>query len=247
MILKSPKSRLSAVNLFADFILNKIPKEHQTVIQVVDCLNFYVVKGKTTYNDILNMSEIIDEFKVKYENNLPEFVNGKKLSHTIDLIEYNKEIPEVENMTFTYFNTENCSYNYPQTNAYLFDNKKSYDYCHHLMEISDDSHLSFSSEFPYGYSLSQGRLLYYYGKHIMYNLCNNYYTQNLTMTIDRKNPEENFKCSDEDIKSTILDMFDFDMSFLETEIKKSDWSIELTNPLEDHSVLKTIVKDFIVI
>jgi len=33
----------------ADFILNKIPKEEESIIQVIDCQNFYVIKGKTTH------------------------------------------------------------------------------------------------------------------------------------------------------------------------------------------------------
>jgi hypothetical protein len=246
MILKSPKSRLLAVNLFADFILSKIPKEHQTVIQVVDCSNFYVIKGKTSYDELLNISELIDEFQKKYESYLPEITDGKKLSHTIDLIEYNKEIPKTKNILFTYHNTENCSYNYIQSNAYLTDNTKSYDYNYNLIEIEDNTYLTYSSEFPHGYSLSQGRLLYYYGKYIMYNVPPSYYIHNLTMNIPSDNPEENFECDNDGLTSPILDMFDFDMSWLEKEMKKVDWCYELTNPLEEHGVLKTRVKDFII-
>jgi len=242
MILKSPNSRLSVVNLFADFILNKIPKEHKTIIQVIDCLNFYVIKGKTTYNDILNMGEIINEFK----DYLPDTINNKKLSHTIDLIEYNQELSEVNNITFTYHNTENCSYSYNQIDAFLSDDEKSYDYNFYLKPILDNTYLSVSSEFPYGYSLSQGRLFYYYGKYITYNIPPTYYFENITMTIG-KNPEVTFDCDNEELKSPILDMFDFDMKSLETEIKKVDWSIELTNPLQEYDFLKVKIKDFIVI
>ena len=58
MILKSPTSRLSLVNLFADFILNQIPSDEETIIQVVDCLNFYVIKGKTTHTEPLKYWKI---------------------------------------------------------------------------------------------------------------------------------------------------------------------------------------------
>ena len=84
MILKSPISRLSLVNLFADFILNQIPKEEETIIQVVDCINFYVIKGKTTYNDPLNIGKLKDDFIVKFES----YMGDVKLTHTIDLIEF---------------------------------------------------------------------------------------------------------------------------------------------------------------
>jgi hypothetical protein len=242
MILKSPKSRLSVVNLFADFILNKIPKNEQTIIQVVDCLNFYVIKGKTTHNELLNMSEIIDEFK----KISPETNNGRKLSHTFDLIEYGQDLSEVNKITFTYHNTENCAYNYEQIDAFLSNDENSYDYNFHLKKISDETYLSVSSEFPHGYSLGQGRLYYYYGKYIMYNIPPTYFLNNLTMTIG-KNPEETFDCDDEELKSPILDMFDFDMNWLNTEIKKVDWSIELTNPLKEYDFLKIKVKDFLII
>jgi len=242
MILKSPNSRLSIVNLFADFILNKIPKENQTIIQVVDCQNFYTIKGKTTYNELLNMGDIINEFK-KF---LPEIFNSRKLSHTIDLIEYDVKLNEVEIITFTYHNTENCSYNYEQIDAYLSDDVNSYDYNFHLKKISDETYLTVSSEFPHGYSLGQGRLFYYYGKYIIYNIPPTYYINNLTMTIG-KNPEETFKCDDEELQSPILDMFDFNMKWLESEIKKVDWSIELTNPLQDYDFLKVKIKDFLII
>jgi hypothetical protein len=48
------------------------------------------------------------------------------------------------------------------------------------------------------------------------------------------------------LTSAILDVFDFDMSSLENDIKKVDWSFEITNPLEDYDFLKKKVKDFIV-
>jgi hypothetical protein len=66
MILKSPVSRLALVNLFADFILNKIPKEEESIIQVIDCFNFYVIKGKTTYCTPFNIGELRDEFAIKF-------------------------------------------------------------------------------------------------------------------------------------------------------------------------------------
>jgi hypothetical protein len=48
------------------------------------------------------------------------------------------------------------------------------------------------------------------------------------------------------LTSAILDLFDFDMSWLEQDIKKVDWSIEITNPLQDYDFLKKRIKDFII-
>jgi hypothetical protein len=46
--------------------------------------------------------------------------------------------------------------------------------------------------------------------------------------------------------SAILDVFDFDKTWLSAEMKKVDWSIELTNPLEEYSFIKKKNKDFII-
>jgi hypothetical protein len=48
------------------------------------------------------------------------------------------------------------------------------------------------------------------------------------------------------LTSAILDVFDFNMSSLEQDIKKVDWFIEITNPLEDYDFLKKRIKDFII-
>jgi hypothetical protein len=48
------------------------------------------------------------------------------------------------------------------------------------------------------------------------------------------------------LTSAILDVFDFNMSWLEQDIKKVDWSIEITNPLQDYDFLKKRIKDFII-
>ena len=115
MILKSPTSKLSIVNLFADFILNQIPKDEESIIQVADCLNFYVIKGKTTYKEPLDIAKIKDEFITKFE----ELMGDLKLSHTIDLIEYDSKLFIIVlfffitiegNIHIFYINDENNSY-----------------------------------------------------------------------------------------------------------------------------------------
>ncbi len=251
MILKSPISRLSLVNLFADFILNQIPKEEESIIQVVDCFNFYVIKGKTSFNEPLNIGQLKDEFIIKFK----DFIGDVKLTHTIDLIEYDSKLHPSNSLTFAYHNNINCSYLPSQSNAFEKNNKVSYDYEFHLKPISENNNLIFCSEFPHGYSLNQGRLLYYYGKHIFYNIPSSYPTQTLTFELSNKKDESGEqlfsvknKSNDIDnvLTSAILDVFDFDMSWLETEIKKVDWSIEITNPLEDYDFLKKKIKDFII-
>ena len=251
MILKSPVSRLSLVNLFADFILNQIPKEEESIIQVVDCFNFYVIKGKTTYNEPLNIGKLKDEFIIKFE----ELIGDIKLTHSIDLIEYNSNLKSSDLLTFAYHNSENCSYNNNQINSYKDDNTVSYDYQYFLKPILENKNLIFCSEFPHGYSLNQGRLLYYYGKHIFYNIPSSYPVSTLVFEMSTKKDESGDqiffvknKSNDIDkvLTSAILDVFDFNMSWLETDIKKVDWFIEITNPLEDYDFLKKRIKDFVI-
>ena len=253
MILKSPTSKLAIVNLLADLILSKIPKEEESIIQVVDCYNFYVIKGKTTYGNPLNISEIKDEFIKKFENILTEI----KPTHTIDLIEYNSKINIKKELKFTYHNSLNCSYHYKQIIEHERNKELSYDYDYFLKSISEKDNLIFCSEFPHGYSLGQGRLLYYYGKSIFYKIPPTYPVSSLTFNLSTNKSEDgeplfsvinNFSVDNDTVlESAILDTFDFDMSEIEKEIKKVDWSIEITNPLEDYSFLKTTNKDFIII
>ena len=97
--------------------------------------------------------------------------------------------------------------------------------------------------------------MYYYGKHIFYNIPYNYPFSTLTFTMSTKKDESgdnqfsvknSHQKEDETLKSAILDIFNFDMSWLETEMKKVDWSIELTNPLQDYDFLKKKVDGFVI-
>jgi hypothetical protein len=112
------------------------------------------------------------------------------------------------------------------------------------------------SEFPHGYSLGQGRLHYYYGKHIFYSIPPNYPVNTLIFNMSKNKSEDgepifsvrqsNSLSINKVLTSAILDVFDFDMSWLETEIKKVDWSIELTNPLQDYDFLKKKISGFVI-
>lgn len=250
MILKKQSSRIFLVNLFADFIISKISSEEQSIINVVDCKNFFLIKGITTSNTLLNLSDILTEFNKKYS----EYQADNQITHTIDLIEYDKTISPIEKISFTFHNTENCSYHYKQI-EYFKENNKSCVYDYFVKELDDM--MIVSSEFPHGYSLGQGRLLYYYGKHIFYNIPSNYPITTLTFNFSKQTNQDNVPdfsvinnfsgSEDETLKSWVLDYFDFDMTWLLNEIKKVDWSVELTNPLEEYDFLTNKIKDSVII
>jgi hypothetical protein len=83
MVIKKESSRIFMINLFADFVLLQIPKNEQSIIKIVDCKNFLVIKGITTSKVELDISEICKDFSNKYS----DYLKDNKITHTIDLIE----------------------------------------------------------------------------------------------------------------------------------------------------------------
>jgi hypothetical protein len=245
MILKKTNSRVYTINLFSDFLLTKIPNTEESIFSVVDCKNFIIIKGKTSHKEILDIIGITKEFNEKYKPENP-------ISHTIDLIEYDCKLSKVKNLEFILHKSENCSYHKTQIEKFL-SNDQSFDFKGYPLEMSDDE-LIITSEFPHGYSLGQGRLIYLYGKHIFYSIPNNYATSIIfNLSLEKNEENENIisiinlenGTEDEFLKSAILDVFDFDMSMISSEMKKVDWSSELTNPLDEYSFIKKKNKDFI--
>jgi hypothetical protein len=139
--------------------------------------------------------------------------------------------------------SSNCSYHKHQCNEYLTDNTKSYDYTFHVKPILEDNNLIFCSEFPHGYSLKQGRLMYYYGKHILYNIPHDYPYSTLTFKISVKKDEfgdnkfsvkNSNQKEDETLTSAILDVFDFDLTRFQTKyLKNYDLSKEIDNQISE--------------
>jgi hypothetical protein len=251
MTIKKKLSRIFIINLFADFIISKIPHEEQSIINLVDCKNFILVKGKTTSKTLLNLSDISKEFSDKFS----EYLSDNKITHTIDLIEYDQHMIPLDELSYTYHNTDNCSYHHKQIDHF---NKKNiscyYDY---FIKEFDDSSLLVCSEFPHGYSLGQGRLLYYYGKHIFYNIPPTYPVTTLTFNLSTKKDKDespifsvynnSFESEDETIQSWALDNFDFNMDWLSTEMEKLDWTTEIINPFQEYEFIKKRNGDFVII
>ena len=117
MNLKKIGSNIFTTNLFADFILSKIPKEEQSIIKVIDCTNFFVIKGKTTYNEVLDLSTITSEFEKTHKS----IINDIKISHSIDLIEYGINLPSQTELIVTYHFSDNCSYTQKQIDLFKFE------------------------------------------------------------------------------------------------------------------------------
>lgn len=76
-------------NIFANLIVNKIHSEvpdAKTEITVNNVRNFFIVKGSTSYEKTIDLSELLRDFYTKHN---PSKVNDVRV---FDLIAYNKEI-----------------------------------------------------------------------------------------------------------------------------------------------------------
>jgi len=70
-------NRKEICNTLCEVLVNQFTGE--TSLQVIDCFNFFVIKGYTNSNDILDLSETISDFEKK---------NELSKINTIDLIIY---------------------------------------------------------------------------------------------------------------------------------------------------------------
>lgn len=243
------RSRRGAVNLFADFIMQKINKnsDDKTVIQVTDCNNFYVINGCTTVKQIQDLTSIKNEF-IRTYSYLLDFDFSK--TNLIDLIKYDYDVKTPKQLSFTYFNSERPIYN-----DLVIKNKisgvESLDISNNNLKIEINEKyvkdflpgdeysiqtVSIQSEFPYGYSLSSGRGVLYYLENVMYELKSGlickYILFNIkinTMTSISLNTDSVFPT--ENITSMVYDLFDFDFKSFQEKISSYNLCEELTNPL----------------
>jgi len=181
------------VNLFADFILSKIDKKENSIIEIIDVGPFFIVNGITSSKDVLDINSIQDEFCLLFDEYLSIYEN--KNFNFIDIIKYNQEILSKNYETY-------------KINKIVYENKKK-----------NNELISVKSEFPFGYSLNTGRSIYYYYLYILNQISNTIGSKEIIINlIENKNDDEidlKIKCnsifSDKTIKNLILDVFDFDL------------------------------------
>ncbi len=227
-----PSKETRICNLLADFILIKIGKEFNCKIQITDCVNFYVINGKTNSETILDMAAITDEFNEKFK----DFLDGVKIIRTIDIIEYNEKLTPPTKVTYTFYNTENNIY-------------PDKDYENNVLEG-----FIAKSNFPYGYSPTMGRNVFYNLKNIAYNVTKLGYIKCVEIKYDSEKYDDDIiyiNCPhtqylNETIKSAILDVFNLkspiEYNFLENDIFK-----ETLNYKEDTSLLRETNPDFMIL
>jgi hypothetical protein len=175
-------------------------------------------------------TEVINliDLNKKFEEKYPE----TNLKSTIDLINYNTDFENKRTYEFIFYNTPNLNSNEENKNS-LFT----------------------LSEFPWGSSWNQGKLLYFYFKLITYKIPSTYLFDwlkyKVSITSDNQidfTIEDNFVNNQNDVlKSAILDCFDFNLHEFEKHAKKMDLENLILNPLSKESILDISVKDFIIV
>jgi hypothetical protein len=224
------KTKLIIVNLFSELLCQEIGPNEKTIIEVVDCENFYVVKGKTSSKKIVDLNVIKESFKKKFG----DFFENFEIGNTIDLVEYDCELSLPEILSLDFFNSQNLS-------ALR---------CESTHTIKP---LIIKSEFPYGYSNNMGKGSFLYCKHLGYNLQAKFNWDKIKINIPQNSLEDNFQifidvCDEpnEKMKSSILDAFDFNVSKFENVFQNKEWWKLLLEDDYELSEIKEINQDFII-
>lgn len=220
MRLINKNSKRGIVNLFADFILSKIDKNENSIIQVSDVGSFYVINGITTSETFLDINSIRDEFTEKFQDILTSL--EIKSLNVIDIIKYNQEIGNIEK-------------------GWIKVNKIPF-----IEEPEPLSEISINSEFPYGHSLNCGRLMVYYTHYmfnqvystIMTNEVHFFFTKKIDSNEDFKIKVVTDKGLHKDIiKSLILDVFNFDLEEFSFKVVSYDLTQDILDPMGEKPYL----------
>jgi len=226
-------SHRGITNLLADYILTYMnkTKDYNTIIEVVNCGKFFVVNGLTNSNEILDLNVIKDSFLGEHKSILTRL--GYNNINIIDIISYNIDLNENKDYWFTYYDSDRPIYQNDNIVKYV-DLKEEISCVFQNNYIESDNtssspqirpSLNISSEFPYGYSLSMGRLHMYYGEHISYQLFNGLMCSELIFKVSTEKKEDDFNIeikskspyNEKDIISLVLDNFDFNLNKFKKE------------------------------
>jgi len=221
MKVKFKGTRAYAVNLFSDFLLQQFPTEEKTTIEVADCQNFLVIKGKTTSEEPLDLLKLKTDFVEQNHGVLPENFG----THTIDLIDYSQKMETPKFLSYDFFSSDNPLYTRHQIKRIKFGS-----------ELSERTQMIECSEFPFGHSLSMGRTLFYYSLHLANSVPSDFIFEHIKIIIAENHSEEFLNVfvdreQNEKLQSFFLDYFDFNYKNFEKKIKGHKFETELNDPL----------------
>lgn len=257
----SEYSRRGLVNILAEKICKKLSEneKYPTTIEVVDCINFFVVKGYTSNVTVLNLVEFKNEFAIEFKQFLEKI--GHKNLNFIDVIDYKTDFGLEESIFwFEFWNSKRPLYN--STIIDMVENKKvlanSFESIHYSNQpiveymfplfntdspyITETSPLTVSSHFPFGYSLKCGKTKFYYSEYVCNQLFSVLNTNRIMFKMSDKISENgdfdieilsDSQYDDYDVKSMVLDIFDFNLVKFQTDyLKDYDFVNEIKNPFE---------------
>ena len=244
-------SKKGVVNLFADYILKKFDKQSKTIIKVTDFGHFLIVNGSSDSENILNLSEILDQF-ISENQTMLKSLGYKESIGIMDLIKYNdKKIEEEKNLWVNLYNSDRPIYHqelyyhkFESSNvlSLTFENRIVKEVLEHEEGLYIKSNPQVTSEFPFGYSLPMGRTLMYYSEYIMFNIMDSTMTNEMKMFISKEKSDENENklniidvkgvLNVEKLKSNILDLFDFNFEYFESKFSEYDFCEDLKKPFE---------------
>jgi len=214
-------SRRGIVNLLADFILTRIDKKENSIIQVTDCETFFVINGQTTSETVLDIEKIKTDFSEWFGDILKEV--GVEKINTIDVIRYSQEINNIEK-------------------GWVNINKDVF-----VEEPEPIYELAITSEFPYGYSLNCGRLMTYYSHYIFNHMYSLMGTDEVKFYFTKEEDEDedlkikivsNSKYNKDIVKSLVLDVFSFDLTEFNEYVKDYDLLQDILFPGKDKPYTK---------
>jgi hypothetical protein len=214
-------SRRGIVNLLADFILTRIDKKENSIIQVTDCETFFVINGQTTSETVLDIEKIKTDFSEWFGDILKD-VGIEKLN-TIDVIRYGQEINNIEK-------------------GWISVNKEVF-----VEEPEPIYELAITSEFPYGYSLNCGRLMTYYSHYIFNHMYSLMGTDEVKFYFTKEEDEDedlkikivsNSRYNKDIVKSLVLDVFSFDLTEFNEYVKDYDIMQDILFPGKEKPYLK---------
>ncbi len=223
-------SRRGIVNLFADFILTRIEKKENSIIQVTDCETFFVINGQTTSETFLDIEKIKTDFSEWFGDILKD-VGIEKLN-TIDVIRYGEEINNIEK-------------------GWVNVNKDVF-----VEEPEPIYELAITSEFPYGYSLNCGRLMTYYSHYIFNHMYSLIGTDEVKFYFTKEEDEDedlkikivsDSKVDIQSIKSLILDVFSFDLKEFNNVVKDYDLLQDILFPGKEKPYLKQDMLEHVIL
>lgn len=254
-------SRRGFVNRLAEKLSQKLSEnnKYNAVIEVVDCINFLIVKGYTSNQTVLNLIEFKEEF-IKDESDFLKKL-GIKRFNMIDVIEYKDDINfEDSSYWFEFYNSKRPMYkstvidmiekkSIVPTNfeSVTFSSLPIVEYMFPTFLNDSDSiynmsPLTISSEFPFGYSLKCGKTKFYYCEYICNQLFSILNTNKILFKITNHINEHgdldieiisDSQYDDEDVKSMVLDIFDFNLTKFQTDYMKDyNFIDEITKPFE---------------